>query len=232
MMPPAQEGVSYVTRAQLAKMIDHTLLRAYATQEDINELCDEARLHGFAAVAVNPAWTGYSAKRLNGSGVAVAVAVGFPLGATTAAAKVDEAREAVRNGASEIDVVANIGALKSGYPLFVERELIAVVKAASPASVKVIIETCYLTAEEKVSMCQISMRAGAAFVKTSTGFGHAGATVEDVRLMREVVGESMGVKAAGGIRSFEDAIALVAAGANRIGTSVGPAILESAANQT
>jgi len=215
-----------VTRDQLAKMIDHTLLRAYATQEDINELCDEARLHEFAAVAINPAWVGYCARRLQGSSVAVAAAIGFPLGATSSAVKVYETREAVDHGATEIDVVANIGALKSGYPLFVERELVAVVKAAAPAIVKVIIETCYVTTEEKVNLCEICMRAGARFVKTSTGFGHAGATVEDVQLMRETVGSAMGVKAAGGIRSFEEAIALINAGADRIGTSVGPAILE------
>lgn len=216
-----------MTRDRLCKMIEHTLLRAYATQEDIDELCDEAVRYGFAAVAINPAWTGYCARRLSGSGVGVAVAVGFPLGSNTSHIKAEETREAVRNGATEIDMVANIGALKSGYPQFVEQEIRAIVKAASKASVKVILETCYLTNQEKIALCEISERAGARFVKTSTGFGNAGATVEDVMLMRDSVGDRIGVKAAGGIRTWEDALAMAEAGAARIGTSAGVAIADS-----
>jgi deoxyribose-phosphate aldolase len=208
-------------------MIDHTLVRPYATQLDIDELCDEAIRHGFATVAINPAWTSYCAKRVAGTGVGVTVCVGFPLGATTAHIKVEEAREAVRNGATEIDMVINIGALKSGYPKFVEQEIAAVVRAVKGVPVKVILETSFLTRDEKVAVCQISVGAGAAFVKTSTGFGHAGATVEDVALMRQVVGSRLGVKAAGGIRAYADAIAMIEAGANRLGTSTSVEILEA-----
>ncbi|MCP4640584.1 MAG: deoxyribose-phosphate aldolase [bacterium] len=207
-------------------MIDHTQLRAYATQEDIVELCDEASLHGFASVAINPAWTSFCAKRLAGTGVAVDPTVGFPLGANTARIKVEEAREAVANGANELDMVINIGALKSKYPDFVEREIEAVVKAAEGLPVKVILETSYLSKEEKVLVCEMCVRAGAAFVKTSTGFGRGGATVEDVALMRQVVGDRLGVKAAGGIRTLADALAMIKAGANRVGTSSGIDILD------
>lgn len=220
-----------MTRIQLARLIDHTQVRAYSTQTDIDELCEEALLHGFAVVAVNPAWTAYCAKRLVGSRVGIAATVGFPLGANTARIKVEEAREAVGNGATEIDVVINIGAIKSGYPQYVEREIAAVVRAATPATIKVILETVYLTAAEKIAVCELSLRAGAHWVKTSTGFAQTGATVEDVRLMRRTVGNQIGVKAAGGIRSYADAIAMIQAGATRIGTSVGPGILEEAPSE-
>jgi len=215
-----------MTRDQLAQIIDHTMLRAYAIEEDIRELCQEALNHQFATVAVNPAWTSYCAKQLAGTGVGVCTCVGFPLGANTAAVKVEEARDAVRNGATEIDMVINIGALKSGYGNFVQQEIAAVVKAVKGIPVKVILECCYLTEEEKVEACQMSVRAGAAFVKTSTGYGSGGATPQDVALLRKTVADLCGVKAAGGIRTFTEAAALVHAGANRIGTSAGVHILE------
>ena len=216
-----------MTRDQLAQIIDHTMLRAYAIEEDIRELCQEALNHQFATVAVNPAWTSYCAKQLAGTGVGVCTCVGFPLGANTAAVKVEEARDAVRNGATEIDMVINIGALKSGYGNFVQQEIAAVVKAVKGIPVKVILECCYLTEEEKVEACQMSVRAGAAFVKTSTGYGSGGATPQDVALLRKTVADLCGVKAAGGIRTFTEAAALVHAGANRIGTSTGVAIVRS-----
>lgn len=214
-----------MTREELARVIDHTQVKAYATQVDIAELCDEAIANGFATVTVNPAWTSYCAKRLKGTGVGISPTIGFPLGANTARIKVAEARDAVRNGATELDMVINLGALKSGFPAFVEKEVSAVVKSASDIPVKVILETSYLSDEEKVTVCRISREAGAAYVKTSTGFGSAGATVADVSLMREVVGDKLGVKAAGGIRSFRDVIAMLEAGATRIGTSAGLKIL-------
>jgi deoxyribose-phosphate aldolase len=217
-----------MNRAQLAKMIDHSALHPYATRVDIDELCKEAATHGFATVCVNPVWTSYCAKRLAGTEVKVCPAIGFPLGATTAHVKLEETREAVRHGAGEIDMVINVGALKSGCPQFVEEEIAAIVKAAATLPVKVIIETCLLSREEKVAVCKMAMRAGAAFVKTSTGFNGTGATVEDVRLMREIVGRLLGVKAAGGIRTYEQACALIEAGATRIGTSAGVEIIAEA----
>ncbi|MDX9971615.1 MAG: deoxyribose-phosphate aldolase [FCB group bacterium] len=215
-----------LTRARLARLIDHTLLKPFASEDELRVLCDEALRHHFATVAINPVWVSYCSGRLTGTGVGIDAAIGFPLGANTAHVKVEEAREAVRAGATEIDMVINIGALKSGFADYVEREIAAVVKASSPAPVKVILETCYLTLDEKISVCEMSVRAGAAFVKTSTGFGKAGATVEDIELMRRVVGDKMGVKAAGGVRSYAEALAMIEAGATRIGTSAGIAILK------
>ncbi|GMV93867.1 MAG: deoxyribose-phosphate aldolase [Candidatus Hydrogenedentota bacterium] len=215
-----------MTRVQLARMIDHTQVRANATQNDITELCEVAVKCGFASVSINPVWTAFCAKRLQNTGVGVNPTVGFPLGANTARIKVEEARECVRNGATEIDMVINIGALKSGFPSFVEREIAAVVKGVQHVPVKVIIETSYLTTEEKIAACEMAKRSGAAFVKTSTGFGRAGATAEDVALMRQVVGGTLGIKAAGGIRSYADAVAMITAGATRIGTSTGVSILK------
>ncbi|MBP8131168.1 MAG: deoxyribose-phosphate aldolase [Candidatus Hydrogenedentes bacterium] len=217
-----------VSRVQLARMIEHTQLRAYASQVDIAELCDEAMQQGFHAVAVNPAWAPFCVKKLAGSGVGICVTVGFPLGSNTAQIKVEEARDAARNGATELDMVINIGALKSGYPGYVEREIAALVKAVRGLPVKVILETSYLSRDEKVAVCEMSMRAGAAFVKTATGYGHGGATPEDVALMKKVVGDQLGIKAAGGIRTYGDAVALIEAGATRIGTSAGVEILEGA----
>lgn len=215
-----------MTRIELAKMIDHTVLRADAAQADIAALCDEAVQYGFAAVSINPTWVALCAKRLEGSGVRVNATIGFPLGANTAGTKVAEAREAVKNGADELDMVMNVGALKSGYADYVEREIAAVVKAAEGVPVKVILETSLLTTEEKISVCEMANRSGAAYVKTSTGFARAGATTDDVALMRQVVGRRLGVKAAGGIRTYADAVKMIAAGADRIGTSSGVAILK------
>ncbi|HRI88604.1 MAG TPA: deoxyribose-phosphate aldolase [Candidatus Hydrogenedentes bacterium] len=215
-----------MTRSELAKLIDHTILRADAAQADIAALCDEAVQHGFAAVSINPAWVSFCAKKLNGSGVLVNATIGFPLGANTAAVKVAEARDAIKNGATELDMVINVGALKSGYGDFVEREIAALVKAAGEVPVKVILETSLLTEDEKVAVCEMAVRSGAAFVKTSTGFGRSGATTDDVALMRQIVGARVGVKASGGIRTYADAIAMVTAGANRLGTSSGIAILK------
>ncbi|MCC6796227.1 MAG: deoxyribose-phosphate aldolase [Candidatus Hydrogenedentes bacterium] len=215
-----------MTRSELAKMIDHTVLRADAAQGDVAALCDEAVHNGFAAVSINPAWVSFCAKKLEGSGVLVNATIGFPLGANTAAVKVAEARDAVKNGATELDMVINVGALKSGYAEFVEKEIAAVVKAAEGVPVKVILETSLLNTDEKIAVCEMAMRAGAAFVKTSTGFGRAGATTDDVALMRQVVGAKLGVKAAGGIRSYADAAAMIGAGADRLGTSSGVAILK------
>jgi deoxyribose-phosphate aldolase len=215
-----------LTLAQLAAMIDHTLLRPYATQLDVDEICEEAALHGFAAVSVNPVWTSYCAKRLANTNVGINATIGFPLGSNTAHIKVEESVEAVRNGATELDMVINVGALKSGYPAYVEREIAAVVKAVPRTPVKVILECSYLSDEEKVAVCEMSMKAGAAFVKTSTGFADGGATIEDIRLMRGTVGMALGVKAAGGIRNYIDVVNMIEAGASRIGTSSGMAILQ------
>lgn len=210
----------------MARLIDHTMLRAYATEVDIRELCEEALQYNFATVTVNPAWVSFCAKKLAGTPVGVNACIAFPLGATTAQMKVEEARDAVRNGATEIDMVINVGALKSGYPSFVEKEIAALVKAVGGVPVKVILECSYLTRDEKVAVCEMSKRAGATYVKTATGFGNGGATVEDVQLMKATVGDTLGVKAAGGIRTFGDAMAMLRAGASRIGTSAGIEILE------
>lgn len=214
-----------MTRIELAALIDHTLLRADATQSEIGTLCDEAAQFGFAAVSINPAWTTFCAKRLKGSPTRVNATIGFPIGANTARIKVEEAKEAVKNGATELDMVINIGALKSGYSDFVEQEIAAVVTAARDVPVKVILETCLLSTNEKVSVCEMAVRTGASFVKTSTGFARAGATTVDVALLRQIVGNRLGVKASGGIRTYSDVMAVIAAGANRIGTSSGIAIL-------
>ena len=217
-----------MTDRELARIVDHTQVRAYATQVDITELCDEAAKFGLASVTVNPAWTSYCAKRLSGTGVGVNPTIGFPLGASTAHVKAEETRDAVRNGASELDMVINIGALKSGFPQFVEKEIAAIVKAARGLPVKVILETGYLTDQEIVAVCEMSARAEAAFVQTSTGFGSSGATLEDVRLMRQNAGNELGVKAAGGIRGYRDAMAFIQAGATRLGTSAALKILAEA----
>jgi deoxyribose-phosphate aldolase len=214
-----------LTRTEIAKYIDHSLLLPTATQIDIDQLCDEAIEHGFPIVTMNPVWVSYCVQRLQGTQVGVNSVVGFPLGATTAFVKVETTREAIRNGAAEIDMVINVGALKSGYPEFVEHEIEAVVQAAGDVPVKVILETCYLTDEEKVSVCNLCMEAKAAFVKTSTGFGTAGAIIEDVKMMRNTVGGTLGVKASGGIKNYSDALAMIEAGASRLGTSNGVAIL-------
>jgi len=213
------------TKASIAKTIDHTILKPTATAEQVRELCAEARTNHFASVCVNPCWVPLVAKELNNSDVLVCTVIGFPLGANPTDIKVEETKWAVKNGAQEVDMVINIGALKGGDYKGVEEDIRAVVKAAGKATVKVIIETCFLSNDEKRIACEAAMKAGALFVKTSTGFGTGGATVEDVKLMRKTVGETMKVKASGGIRSYHDAIAMLEAGADRIGTSSGVAIV-------
>jgi len=209
----------------LAGMIDHTLLKPEATPEDIRKLCDEARQYSFATVCVNSSHVPRARSLLGGSQVKVCAVVGFPLGAMAPGAKAFEAREAVRNGASEIDMVMNIGALKDGDYALVQEDISKVVVASRPAKVKVILETGMLTDEEKVAACTLAKLAGAHFVKTSTGFGKGGATAADVALMRRVVGGGMGVKASGGIKTQEDAVNMLRAGANRLGCSAGVAIV-------
>ncbi|NLM75883.1 MAG: deoxyribose-phosphate aldolase [Clostridiaceae bacterium] len=207
-------------KKELAKMIDHTLLKPDATKEQIRKLCSEAKKFGFASVCVNSYYTDLVSNELKGSDVKTCVVVGFPLGAMLTDVKVCEAGEAVKNGAQEIDMVINVGALKNQDYDYVEKDIKAVVDAVcGKALVKVIIETCFLTDEEKIIACKLAQKAGAHFVKTSTGFGPGGATVQDVKLMRETVGNSMGVKASGGIRDYEKAAAMIEAGANRIGAS-------------
>jgi deoxyribose-phosphate aldolase len=212
---------------EVARRIDHTLLRADATRDDITRLCEEARDHRFASVCVNGHWVPLAAALLTGSDVLVCTVVGFPLGAMAAAAKADEAREAVRQGAREVDMVINLGALKSRDYQTVLDDIAGVVDAAAPAIVKVILETGALEQGEKVIACALAKAAGAAFVKTSTGFGKGGATVEDIALMRSVVGPDMGVKASGGVRTADDAARLIAAGADRIGASSSVAIVSA-----
>jgi deoxyribose-phosphate aldolase len=209
----------------IASYIDHTDLRPQATRQEIENLCGEARRYGFAAVCVNLSRAQAASLALAGTGVRLAVVAGFPLGATTAAVKVYEARAAAAAGADEIDLVIDIGALKDGDCRLVEEEIRAVVNAVAPVAVKAILETCYLSDDEIIAACRASVRAGAAFVKTSTGFGPAGASLEQVRLMRSVVGSAAGVKASGGIRTYRDARAMIEAGADRIGTSSGVRIV-------
>ena len=213
------------TSRDLAPYIDHTLLKSDATRDDLIKLCDEARRYGFATVCVNSSNVALCARLLQGCSTKAIAVVGFPLGAGTTSAKVFETREAVRNGAAEIDMVINIGQLKARNYGFVECDIREVVEAAKPRPVKVILETGALTRDEKVIGCALSKAAGAAFVKTSTGFGPGGATAEDVALMRAVVGDEVGVKASGGVRTTADAQKLVAAGANRLGASASVAIV-------
>jgi deoxyribose-phosphate aldolase len=212
----------------VARLIDHTLLKPDASQDQIAQLCYEARTHHFASVCINPAHVKLSAQLLKGSDVAVCTVVGFPLGATPPTVKAYETQQAIRDGATEIDMVINIGALKSQDYRTVYEDIAAVVRAAHAgnAIVKVIIEAALLTDEEKVIASQLSKAAGADFVKTSTGFGPGGATAADVALMRQVVGPTMGVKAAGGVRNYADAQAMISAGATRIGASAGVKIMQ------
>lgn len=212
------------------KYIDHTLLKQNATKEQIITLCQEAKTYDFASVCVNPTWVSTCAEQLAGSDVKVCTVIGFPLGATTSAVKAFETKNAIDNGATEIDMVINIGALKDKHLSLVTEDIRAVKAAAGKLVVKVIIETCLLTNEEKVLACEAALNAGADFVKTSTGFSTAGATVEDVRLMKSVVGSRALVKAAGGVRTYEDLVAMIDAGADRIGTSAGVALLNKQTN--
>nr|WP_278302085.1 deoxyribose-phosphate aldolase [Caminicella sporogenes] len=214
-------------KMELQKYIDHTLLKPQATEEQIIKVCSEAKKYGFASVCVNPYYTSLVRKELEGTDVKTCVVIGFPLGANTKEVKAFETKQAIENGAQEVDMVINIGALKDKKYDVVRDDIKAVVDAAKgKALVKVIIETCLLTDEEKIKACEIAKEAGADFVKTSTGFSTGGATVEDVKLMRKTVGPDMGVKASGGVRSKEDAEAVINAGANRIGASASVAIVE------
>ncbi|OIP88513.1 MAG: deoxyribose-phosphate aldolase [Syntrophobacterales bacterium CG_4_8_14_3_um_filter_58_8] len=214
-----------ITREQLAGMIDHSLLRPQSTREELKKLCAEAVAYGIKAVCVNPVHVADAAALLKGESPIVCSVVGFPFGTHTPAAKAAEAAEVIRLGAREVDMVLRVGALKEDRDDEVAEDIAAVVRAAGGCPVKVIIETCYLTEAEKVRGCLLAVQAGATFVKTSTGFGSAGATVADVRMLRRTVGEGIGVKAAGGIRTLADALAMIEAGANRIGASASVAIL-------
>ncbi len=212
---------------QLNKMIDHTLLKADATEEQIKVLCEQAAAHHFMSVCINPTWVKKAAAYLNHSDVKICTVIGFPLGASTSEVKAFEAADAIRNGADEVDMVINIGAVKDRDTELIERDIHSVVNAAKgKALTKVIIETSLLTDEEKVLACEVAKKAGADFVKTSTGFSTGGATVEDVKLMRSAVGPEMGVKASGGVRTRQDAMDMIQAGATRLGTSNGVALLE------
>lgn len=209
----------------LAKYIDHTLLKPEATTTQIDKLVSEAKEHGFMSVCVNPTHVKHCADALQGTDVLVCTVIGFPLGATTSAVKAFETKDAIQNGAGEVDMVINIGALKDGNDTLVKEDIQAVVEAADGVTTKVIIETSLLTDDEKRRASKLAKEAGATFVKTSTGFSTGGATVEDVKLMRETVGPDMGVKASGGVRSLEDVNHMIEAGATRIGASAGVEIL-------
>jgi deoxyribose-phosphate aldolase len=227
-----QAGTNLYPR-DIARRIDHTLLKPEATREQIETLCREAREHGFATVCVNPTWVPLCVDLLRGSETAVCTVVGFPLGATLAEVKAYEAQRVVEHGACEVDMVINVGALKSRDYRLTERDVAGVVAASHPggALVKVIIEAAFLTDDEKVKACVVAKAAGADFVKTSTGFGPGGATAADVALMRRVVGPGMGVKAAGGVRDLKSAQEMIEAGADRIGASVGVKIVQESQGQ-
>ncbi|MCM1513912.1 MAG: deoxyribose-phosphate aldolase [Anaeroplasma bactoclasticum] len=212
---------------QINKFIDHTLLKASATDQDIQKLCSEAIQYDFKSVCVNPAYVNLASKLLENTDVLVCTVIGFPLGANTKEIKALEAMDAIRNGADEIDMVINIGKAKAHDYAYIEEEIKMVVAASAGKTTKVIIETCYLTDEEKVACCLAAKNAHATFVKTSTGFGSGGATPEDIHLMREAVGPEMGVKASGGVRTLQDLEVMVENGATRIGASSGVAIMQN-----
>ncbi|MGN1387583.1 MAG: deoxyribose-phosphate aldolase [Bacillus sp. (in: firmicutes)] len=212
---------------KIARMIDHTALKADTVEKQIIKLCEEAKEYHFASVCVNPTWVKKSAELLAGTDVKVCTVIGFPLGANTPEVKAFEVSQAIKDGATEVDMVINIGALKDGNNELVERDIKAVVDAAKgQALTKVIIETCLLTDEEKVRACELAVKAGADYVKTSTGFSTGGATKEDIALMRKTVGPDIGVKASGGVRNAADAEAMIEAGATRIGASAGIEIVK------
>jgi deoxyribose-phosphate aldolase len=216
-----------------AKFIDHTLLKADAKKEEILELCEEAKMYSFASVCINPTWVKTAAASLEGSPVKVCTVIGFPLGASTSAVKAFETKNAIENGATEIDMVINIGALRDGDDETVKKDIASVVEASKGrAIVKVIIETSLLTDHEKRTACELAVVAGADFVKTSTGFSTGGATEGDIKLMRAVVGPVTGVKASGGVRSFEDMQKMINAGATRIGASSGVQIMSGLQSET
>ncbi|HBI92160.1 MAG TPA: deoxyribose-phosphate aldolase [Terrisporobacter glycolicus] len=207
-------------RQNIANMIDHTVLKAFSSKEDVIKVCKEAKEHGFFSVCINPTHIELAKQELEGSNVKVCTVIGFPLGANTSEVKAFETKDSIAKGAHEVDMVINIGALKDKNYDLVYKDIKAVVDAANKeALVKVIIETCYLTDEEKKIACELSVKAGADYVKTSTGFGTGGSTPEDIKLMRDVVGPNVGVKASGGVRTTEDAIKVIDAGASRIGAS-------------
>ncbi len=224
-------GPTCPPKRELARWIDHTILKPDATRQEIEKICDEAIEFGFASVCVNPTWVPLVYKKLRGHSPKVCTVVGFPLGATFPEVKARETELAVQQGADEIDMVINIGALKSGDYELVEHDIRSVVRAAGRRIVKVIIESCLLTDEEKVKACTLAKIAGANYVKTSTGFSKGGATVKDVALMRKVVGSQMGVKASGGVRSYEEACQMVEAGATRIGASASVAIVANGSGE-
>ena len=215
------------TPQELAGMIDHTMIRPTATEGDIIKLCQEARAYRFCIACVPPIYVPLAVRQLNDTEVRVGTVVGFPLGYQNPEVKMVETALAIREGARDIDMVINIAAMKSGYFALVKRDIEGVVRVANGATVKVLIETCYLTENEKIKACEILTEAGAHFIKTSTGLAEGGATVEDVRLLRQHLPHWIGVKAAGGIRDCHTALAMIEAGANRIGTSTGPAIIDS-----
>lgn len=208
------------------KLIDHTLLKADATKAEVTQVLAEALKYDFASVCIQPCHVSYAAQYLKGSDVKVCTVIGFPLGANTSAVKAFETADAIQNGADEIDMVINIGALKDGQDETVLNDIVAVVQAAQDKTVKVILETCLLSEEEIVKACQLCMQAKADFVKTSTGFSTGGATIENVRIMKAAIDDTMQVKAAGGIRTYEDLLKMVEAGASRIGTSAGCSIMQ------
>ncbi len=219
-------------KRKIASVIDHTLLKPVATQRDIERLCTEALECGFFSVCLNPCYVSWAAKYLEGSRIKICTVVGFPLGATTIRNKVLEASEAIDNGAAEVDVVVNLGMFKSGAEDYIRRELKEIIHTAKAKNkdtvIKVIIETSLLEEQEKLILARLALEEGADFVKTSTGFNGPGATVEDVRLIRRVVGDKAGVKASGGIRTYSDAVKMLEAGANRLGTSSGLSIYQEA----
>lgn len=217
---------------ELNRMIDHTILKPEATEAAVQKIIDEAKEYNFFSVCINPCWVAFASEQLADTDVAVCTVIGFPLGANTPEVKAYEAADAIKNGANEVDMVINIGALKSQQYDYVRQDIQGVVDAAKgKALVKVIIETALLTEEEKVKACELAKEAGADFVKTSTGFSTGGAKVADIRLMRETVGPDMGVKASGGVHNAEEALAMIEAGATRIGASTGVAIVSGATGE-
>lgn len=229
--PAAPAAAGGPSDARLAAMIDHTLLRADATRDEILQVCAEARTHGFASVCVNGSWVPLVARELRGSAVKTCTVIGFPLGAMATAAKVFESEEAIRCGATEVDMVLAVGLLRAGEELAVEKDIRAIAEAChrGGAILKVILETALLSDGQKVKACQLAVAAGADFVKTSTGFSKGGATAKDIALMRQTVGPGIGVKASGGIRSLADARAMIGAGASRIGASASVKIVQESA---
>lgn len=218
-------------RSKVARMIDHTILKAQATENEVRTLCEEALEHKFASVCINPCYIPLCAEILKGSEVKVCTVIGFPLGSNTTEVKAFETEDAIKKGAQEVDMVINVGKLKDKDYEYVKNDIRAVVEAAEGKAItKVILETCLLTDEEKVKACELSKEAGADFVKTSTGFSTGGATAHDIKLMRETVGPEMGVKASGGVRTYEDAVLMIENGATRVGASASVAIVGGKVN--